>query len=189
MHENREISNTPSSVSGGRSEKAINHNADMHVMEKSHRAVVPVSHPNKAVQAAAEDGEGRARMKENIAQFNMQPTQSGNRMSLGLAGVRKAARERKQERFTSLLHHLSVDLFCATASTLSSVRLRRESMVCDGRSMKAALKIGLSIFTAGFIVERTGRNLQGESIYRSWMGGSAQSASRLWRTKYSNRRR
>jgi RNA-directed DNA polymerase len=110
MHENREISNTPSSVSGGRSEKAINHNADMHVMEKSHRAVVPVSHPNKAVQAAAEDGEGRARMKENIAQFNMQPTQSGKRMSHGLDGVRKAAKERKQERFTSLLHHLSVDL-------------------------------------------------------------------------------
>jgi RNA-directed DNA polymerase len=69
-----------------------------------------VSHPNKAVQAAAEDGEGRARMKENIAQFNMQPTQSGKRMSHGLDGVRKAAKERKQERFTALLHHLNVDL-------------------------------------------------------------------------------
>src|SRR6478609_4509946 len=31
-------------------------------------------------------------------------------MSQGLDGVRKAARERKQERFTALLHHLSVDL-------------------------------------------------------------------------------
>jgi hypothetical protein len=27
-----------------------------------------------------------------------------------LAGVRKAARERKQERFTTLLHHLTIDL-------------------------------------------------------------------------------
>src|SRR5579863_361377 len=110
MHENREISNTPSAVSGGRSEKAINHNADMHVLEKSHRVVVPVSHPNKAVQAVAEDGEGRARMEENIAQPHMHPTQSGARMSQGLDGVRKAAKGRKQERFTSLLHHLSVDL-------------------------------------------------------------------------------
>src|SRR3984957_5191097 len=31
-------------------------------------------------------------------------------MSQGLDGVRKAARERKQERFTALLHHLSVEL-------------------------------------------------------------------------------
>ncbi len=110
MHENREISNTPSAVSGGRSEKARNHNADMHVLEKSHRVVVPMRHPNKAAQAAAEGEEGRARMEENIAQPHMHPTQSGVRMSQGLGGVRKAAKERKQERFTSLLHHLSVDL-------------------------------------------------------------------------------
>ena len=31
-------------------------------------------------------------------------------MSQGLAGVRKVARERKQERFTTLLHHLTVDV-------------------------------------------------------------------------------
>jgi RNA-directed DNA polymerase len=31
-------------------------------------------------------------------------------MSQGLDGVRKVARERKQERFTALLHHLNVDL-------------------------------------------------------------------------------
>jgi RNA-directed DNA polymerase len=31
-------------------------------------------------------------------------------VSQGLAGVRKVARERKQERFTTLLHHRSVDL-------------------------------------------------------------------------------
>src|ERR1700745_2600713 len=36
--------------------------------------------------------------------------QSGKRMSQGLRGVRKAATERKQERFTALLHHLSIDL-------------------------------------------------------------------------------
>ena len=40
----------------------------------------------------------------------MPPTQSGNRMSLGLDGVRQAASVRKQERFTALLHHITVDL-------------------------------------------------------------------------------
>ena len=48
--------------------------------------------------------------RENIAQSHMHPTQSGKRMSQGLDGVRKAAKERKQERFTALLHHLNVDL-------------------------------------------------------------------------------
>jgi RNA-directed DNA polymerase len=110
MHENREISSTPSAVSEGRSAKAISRTADMHVLEKSDCAVLPVNQPNKAAQAAAEVGEGRAQIKENIDQPRMLPTQSGTRMSQGLDGVRKAARERKQERFTSLLHHLTTSL-------------------------------------------------------------------------------
>ena len=110
MHENREISNTPSFVEEGRSAKAINHNADAHVLEKSDCAVIPVNQPNKEGQPSAEIGEGRAQPKENIVQSRMLPTQSGKRMSQGLEGVRKAAKDRKQERFTSLLHHLSVDL-------------------------------------------------------------------------------
>ena len=110
MHENREISSAPSAVGEGRSVKASGRTADVYVLEKSDCAVVPVNQPNKAAQAAAEAGEGRAQMKENIDQSRMLSTQSGNRMSPGLDGVRKAARERKQERFTSLLHHLTTSL-------------------------------------------------------------------------------
>lgn len=40
----------------------------------------------------------------------MHPTQSGNRMSQGWNGVRKVAKGRKQERFTALLHYVTVDL-------------------------------------------------------------------------------
>ena len=110
MHENREISSTPSTADEGRSAKAINHNADVYVLEKSDCAVVPVNQPNNEGQTSAEAGEGRAQMKENIVQSHMLSTQSEDRMSQGLEGVRKAAKERKQERFTSLLHHLNVDL-------------------------------------------------------------------------------
>ena len=110
MHENREISSTPWPNDQGRPAKAINRNADKHVLEKSDCAVVPVIQPNKEAKASAEAGEGRAQMKENIAQPRMHPTQSGKCMSQGLDGVRKAARERKQERFTTLLHHVTVDL-------------------------------------------------------------------------------
>jgi RNA-directed DNA polymerase len=110
MHENREISCTSWSKDRDRSAKAINQTADVHVREKSDCAVVPVNQPNKEVQTSAEVGEGRAQIEENIVRSHMPPTQSGKRMSQGLRGVRKAAAERKQERFTVLLHHVTVDL-------------------------------------------------------------------------------
>jgi RNA-directed DNA polymerase len=41
---------------------------------------------------------------------HMHPTQSVKRVSQGLNGVRKAAQESKEQRFTALLHHLSIEL-------------------------------------------------------------------------------
>src|SRR5215470_2869926 len=110
MHENREISSAPWSNEQGRSAKAKSRTADMHELEESDCAVVPVNQPNKEGRSSAEAGEGRAQTKENIAQPHMHPTQSGKCMSQGLDGVRKVARERKQERFTALLHHLTIEL-------------------------------------------------------------------------------
>jgi len=69
-----------------------------------------VNLPNKEEQSSAEAEEERARAKENIAQSNTHPTQSGKGVSQKLGGVRQAAKERKQEQFTALLHHLKVDL-------------------------------------------------------------------------------
>ena len=48
--------------------------------------------------------------KENIAHSCTHPTQRGARVSQGVGGVRQAAQDRKQERFTALLHHLTVEL-------------------------------------------------------------------------------
>src|SRR5579872_346137 len=110
MHENREISCTSCSKEEGRSAKAINQTADTHVLEKSDCAVVPVNRSNKEGRPSAETGEGRAQTKENIVQSHRLPTQSGKGLSQGLHGVRRAATVRKQERFTALLHYLSVAL-------------------------------------------------------------------------------
>ena len=66
MHENREISSAPSPLGEGRPAKASGRTADMHVLEKSDCAVVPVNHSNKAAQAAAESGEERVQLEENI---------------------------------------------------------------------------------------------------------------------------
>ena len=41
---------------------------------------------------------------------NTRPTQSGERVSQGLHGVRERARNNKQERFTALLHHVTPEL-------------------------------------------------------------------------------
>src|SRR5690349_10595304 len=111
MHENRETSGASrSNQDRDQSEKANSRTADGHAPEESDRAVVPVNLSNKEDLSSAEAGEERARAKENIAQSNTSPTQSGERVSQGLRGVREAARERRQERFTALLHHVSVDL-------------------------------------------------------------------------------
>lgn len=45
--------------------------------------------------------------KENIVESNTRLTQSGERVSQGLHGVRERARKNKQERFTALLHHVT----------------------------------------------------------------------------------
>ena len=109
MRENRETSVT--SRSGrGRSEKALSRTADMYVAEESDYAVVPTNQPNKQERSWAEVGEERAQTKENTAQSNTSPTASGKRVSQGLDGMRRGANERRQEKFTALLHHLSVDL-------------------------------------------------------------------------------
>ena len=110
MHENREISCTSWSKDQDRSAKAINRNADVNVQEKSDCAAVPMNQPNKGKSLPAEVGEGRAQTKENIGRSSTSPTQSGERVSQGLSGVRQAAEERKQERFTALLHHVTVSL-------------------------------------------------------------------------------
>ena len=110
MHENRESSWTSWLPQRDRSAKAINRTADVNVQEQSDCAVLPMNQPNKEGQPSAEVGEGRAQTGENIVPSNIPPTQSGKRMSLGLGGVRQAASVRRQERFTALLHHLTVDL-------------------------------------------------------------------------------
>ena len=105
MHENRETSGVSRS-DRDRSEKALSRTADMYAPEESDCAVVPMNRPNKEGKPSAEAGEGRAQAKENTEESNTSPTPSGKRVSQGLAGVRRTAKGRRQEKFTALLHHL-----------------------------------------------------------------------------------
>ncbi len=72
--------------------------------------MVPVNRPNEDGKPSAEGEEGRPMIKENAHQPHATSTQSETRVSQGLEGVRKAAKENKGTRFTALLHHMSADL-------------------------------------------------------------------------------
>src|SRR5215470_18713526 len=69
-----------------------------------------MNHSNRDGKPWRERVEGRPLIKENTLQTSTSPTQSETRVSQGLEGVRKAAREHKEMKFTALLHHLTVGL-------------------------------------------------------------------------------
>src|SRR4030081_530981 len=81
----------------------------MHGREKSDSAIVAVKPTNKAVPTAAEPEEPRAGTKGNARQQSPHGTQGRERVAQRLERVRQAARQRKKERFTALLHHISID--------------------------------------------------------------------------------
>lgn len=82
----------------------------MHGPEKSDSAIVATKPANKVAPAAAEWAEPRAGTEGNAGQSRTQRTQRRASVSPGLDRVRHAARQRKKEKFTALLHHVTVDL-------------------------------------------------------------------------------
>jgi group II intron reverse transcriptase/maturase len=81
----------------------------MHDLEKSDSAIVAAKPPNKAGPPVAEAVERRAGAKGNADQHSTQRTQSRKGVTQALSRVRQAARQRKKERFTALLHHVNAD--------------------------------------------------------------------------------
>ncbi len=67
------------------------HTARMHVTEESDSGIVLMNHSNQDGEPLADSEEGRPLIKENTHQSGTHPTQSGTRVSLGLAGVRRGA--------------------------------------------------------------------------------------------------
>jgi len=86
------------------------HKARTHVPEESDSGIVLMNHLNKDGKPLAENEEERPLIKENTLQPSTCSTQSEKCVSQGLVGVRKVARERKETKFTALLHHLTVAL-------------------------------------------------------------------------------
>src|ERR1019366_4615357 len=68
--------------------------------------VVAAKPTNKAEQSAAEPAEPRTETKGNVGQQSTLRAQDRGSVSQALERVRQAARQRKKEKFTSLLHHV-----------------------------------------------------------------------------------
>ncbi|MGY3621757.1 hypothetical protein ACVJGD_007953 [Bradyrhizobium sp. USDA 10063] len=81
----------------------------MNDLEKSDSAIVAMKSPNKAGGTVAEAMERRAGTKGNARQQSTLRTQGRDRVIQELDRVRQAARQRKKERFTALLHHINTD--------------------------------------------------------------------------------
>src|SRR5215471_1670986 len=103
----------------------------MHDLEKSDSAIVAVKPPNKAGLPVAEAVERRAGAKGNADQQSTHRTQSRIRVTQALSRIRQAARHRKKERFTALLHHLNLD----TLRTAFLALKRKAAPGVDGGDM------------------------------------------------------
>src|SRR5881409_2760527 len=90
----------------------------MYDHEKSDPAIVAVKPTNKAGQPAAELVEPRAGAEGNVSQQSTGRAQYRGTVSQALARIRQAARQRKKEKFTALLHHISIDLLDEAFSAL-----------------------------------------------------------------------
>src|ERR1700746_798768 len=81
----------------------------MHDPEESDSGIVAMKLMNKTGRPAAELAEPRPGTKGNADQQSTHRSQSRARVIQALDRVRKAARQRKNERFTALLHHVNGD--------------------------------------------------------------------------------
>jgi group II intron reverse transcriptase/maturase len=78
----------------------------MHEHGKSDEPVVPTKPGNEIAQATEDSVEGRGSAKRNSGEQTMPRTQRRHGMPHALARVRQAAREKRKQQFTALLHHV-----------------------------------------------------------------------------------
>jgi RNA-directed DNA polymerase len=82
----------------------------MHGRGKSDSAIVAGKPTNKAEPSAAEPAEPRAEAKGNAGQQSTGRAQDRGTVSQALERIGQAAKQRKEEKFTALYHHLGIDL-------------------------------------------------------------------------------
>src|SRR5262249_10614725 len=109
-HGNGDVPSPPAADGAtGRPEKATSRTSGMHGDGKSDGRIVPQKPPNNGTKPA-EAVEGRRPTEGSTLPLATSRTQSRIDVSSGLRRVREAARKDKRARFTTLLHHVTVEL-------------------------------------------------------------------------------
>src|SRR5262245_20410004 len=90
----------------------------MHGREESDSAIVAAKPTNGAEQSAMEPVEPRAGTKGNAGKSSTGRMPSRGTVAQGLARIRQTARERRKEKFTALLHHVSIEHLAEAYSEL-----------------------------------------------------------------------
>ncbi len=105
----------PVKVAGGAG-KVKDRNPAINAVEKSDTSIRPEKLPNKGSLAEQSDGapaeavEERDVTKGNAGEPSAVRTQSREAASMGLEGIRNAARGDRRMKFTALLHHITPSL-------------------------------------------------------------------------------
>jgi hypothetical protein len=122
LHRNWEVSSVPAPSGTGGAGKSKSRNPAIDADEKSDPAMLWEKPPNNRVNST-EAAEGRGVAKENTDKTSAPRTQSRTSCaSMGLEGLRDAARRDQRMRFTALRRHFTPDLL-----TESIYALRRKS--------------------------------------------------------------
>jgi len=115
----------------------------MNGQEESDPGIVAAKPTNKAGRPAAESVEPRPGTEGNVGQQSTRRAQNRARVTQALERVRTAARLRRKEQFTALLHHITVD----TLQTAFYALQRKAAAGVDGltwRDYEANLEPWLS---------------------------------------------
>ena len=161
----------------------------MHERGKSDSAIVAVKPMNNAERSVAESVEPRAEAKENASQQSTGRSQNRETVAQALERIRRTARQRKKERFTALLHHVSIEhlgeAFVRTQAERGTRRGRADMAGLRGRP-RAQSRGSARAGPSGSVPAAAS---PGGSTYPSRMGGSDRSRSRRSRTRSSRGRR
>jgi RNA-directed DNA polymerase len=130
----------------------------MNELEKSDPSIVAAKPTNKSGRSDAESVEPRGGAKRNTPEPHTHRTLSRASVSPGLERVRERARQGKKERFTALLHHVTVDL-----QRTSYLKLKRDAAPgVDGTTWR---EYGQDLETKlGFAWTRSSRRLSGAAL-------------------------
>ncbi len=107
LHRSWEVWEVPTKFVGGAG-KVNNRNPAIYATQKSDTPIVPGKPPNKGKPAEVVEERGVA--KGNVEEAPADRAQNRTPASMGLQGIREAAKKDKRMKFTSLLHHITPTL-------------------------------------------------------------------------------